>query len=130
MQLNGKARTGLVEVNSNEDEGTPVMGAIHGNVLALEHAHVIVHIIGVSFTVRSSCPCLQGRLVPQILESWKSRSARRQSLGFPRGTCVKPAHLFKLSPIECGLSPLQQFLEANQGSDPSAGGAILRVSIS
>lgn len=54
MQLNGQARTGLVEVNSNEDERTPLMGAIHRNVFALEHAHVIGHIIDVSFTVRSS----------------------------------------------------------------------------
>jgi hypothetical protein len=54
MQLNAKARTGLIEVNSNEDESTPVMGTVHGNVLALEQAHVVAHIIGVSFAIRRS----------------------------------------------------------------------------
>ena len=41
VKLHRKARTGLVEVNSNENERAPMMRAIRGNVFALKHSHVV-----------------------------------------------------------------------------------------
>jgi len=51
VQLHGEARTGLEEVNSNENECASMVGTIRGNVFALENSHVRHYVVEIAVVV-------------------------------------------------------------------------------
>ena len=95
VQLHTEARTGLEEVNSNENECADMMRAIRGNIFALKHPHVVRHIIKISIVVpRGVCAggigesretlvvvnhsrlCIQVRRPKQVNHRWKINPSR------------------------------------------------------